>query len=183
MKTGVIPSILLCIVCLFPTCVFGFCFEEAGNRYGINPELLKTIAKTESNLNQKALNQNRNGTLDIGLMQINTTWLKTAEVNFDNLVEDACYNVMTGARILRQCMDRYGYNWEAIGCYNAAAKNKRIEYAWRIFHELKDRPFGQTANKAVANYESSPDVLKQNINTSTLLFCVRDISETRRGIR
>ena len=50
-------------------------FVEASKKYNINPKMLYSIAKFESNLNSKALAKNRNGSLDIGLMQINSIHL------------------------------------------------------------------------------------------------------------
>ncbi|MDI6890539.1 MAG: lytic transglycosylase domain-containing protein, partial [Thermodesulfovibrionales bacterium] len=53
------------------------------------------------------------------------------------LLSDPCYNVMTGARILRLCIDKHGYTWEAVGCYNAVSRQKRIGYSWKVYKELK----------------------------------------------
>ena len=116
---------------------FAFCYEEAGLEYNINPVLLHVISKTESNLNQMAINTNPNGTQDIGLMQINSSWVKSLNLDADLLLSDPCYNLKTGAEILSKCIEQYGYNWEAIGCYNATSKDKRVKYSWRIFDRLK----------------------------------------------
>ena len=45
-----------------------FCFQEAGQMYGINPLVLRSIAKVESNTNPAAINKNSNETYDVGLM-------------------------------------------------------------------------------------------------------------------
>jgi soluble lytic murein transglycosylase-like protein len=155
-------SFISCILAaLIPITVLGFCFEDAGNTYGISPTLLESIARVESNLNPKAINKNTNGTSDIGLMQINSTWLKSMSVN-----------AMTGAWILRQCIDRHGYGWEAVGCYNAMSRDKKVNYAWKVFRQLKDE-----RNKSTGN------ILQTNKPTaSSLVFRVRDITETERGV-
>ncbi|MDV7398965.1 lytic transglycosylase domain-containing protein, partial [Arthrospira platensis SPKY1] len=52
------------------------CLDQSAQHWGINPVLLKAIAKVESGFNPQAINRsNRNGTYDIGLMQINSWWL------------------------------------------------------------------------------------------------------------
>ena len=72
--------------------VFAFCFEKAGSKYQINPDLLRAIAIVESNLNPEAINYNKNGSYDYGLMQINsTTWQKTLDYRWD-YISDPCYN-------------------------------------------------------------------------------------------
>jgi soluble lytic murein transglycosylase-like protein len=109
-----------------------FCFEEAGREYGIAPEVLWSIAKGESNLDPNAINRNTNGSYDFGLMQINSIWATTLGKERWASLGDACTNVKTGAWILRQCIDDYGYDWKAIGCYNSRTPSKRDEYARRI---------------------------------------------------
>lgn len=128
--------IALCIV-LLPLSVSPMCFEEAGRGYSISPALLYAIAKVESNLNPGAVNRNTNGSYDYGLMQINSGWYATLGRDRWDRLSDACYNVHVGAWILRQCIDRYGYTWDAVGCYNASSKPKRTAYAWKIYNTLK----------------------------------------------
>lgn len=132
------------IICLFfipylfiPSFAIAFCYEDAGSEYDINPKLLEIIALTESNLKTDALNINKNGTFDLGLMQINSSWVNALNLDAKQLLSNPCYNTMTGAKILKQCIARYGYTWEAVGCYNAASRSKRVEYSWKIFKRLK----------------------------------------------
>ena len=47
--------------------VNAFCFEEAGNAYKINPNILKAISKHESGNRAGLVLKNANGSLDIGL--------------------------------------------------------------------------------------------------------------------
>jgi soluble lytic murein transglycosylase-like protein len=96
---------------------FRFCFHRAGVMYHVSPDLLKAIARVESGLNPSALNRNRNGSYDYGLMQINSRWYETLGDDWRHL-SDPCYNVLVGAWILRQCIDRYGYTWDAVACYH-----------------------------------------------------------------
>lgn len=50
-----------------------FCYEEAGNSYGISPHLLHAISKGESNFYPLSVNHNTNGSYDFVLMQINSS--------------------------------------------------------------------------------------------------------------
>lgn len=113
---------------------YAFCYEEAGNRYGISPNLLHAISKAESSFNPVAINYNSNGSYDYGLMQINSSWeptLRKLGVPWDSLA-NPCTNVMIGAWVLSQCIQDYGYTWSAVGCYNSRTPNKRDRYAARI---------------------------------------------------
>lgn len=150
-----------------------FCFEDAGRAYGISPVLLENIAKVESNLNPKAMHKNYNGSYDIGLMQINSFWIKIFNLNTDELLNNPCANTMVGAHVLRQCIDKHGYTWEAVGCYNAMNRGKRINYAWKVFSKLKEEGDKQTASN------QRPAVRIQN---PSLFFSVRDEAEVDRGI-
>jgi hypothetical protein len=147
-----------------------FCFEEAGRVHGVSHELLQSIARVESGLNSKAVNKNRNGSSDLGLMQINSAWIEILNLNRDELISNPCYNVMTGAGILRQCIDRYGYTWEAVGCYNAKSKGKRVGYSWKIFRELKK----EKSRKIEKNMKSQPETVNSD---QSLQFRVRDMEK------
>jgi soluble lytic murein transglycosylase-like protein len=116
---------------------YSFCFQEAGQLYGINPMVLRSIAKVESNTKPDAVNKNSNGTSDVGLMQINTIWKMTLGEDRWRYLGDACYNTKTGAWILATCINKYGYNWKAIGCYNSQTPEKSEIYAKRVFSQLE----------------------------------------------
>lgn len=143
-----------------------FCFDEAARTYGINPDLLRGIARIESKNNPSALNRNQNGSTDLGIMQINSSWIKPLGLDQEELLRNPCYNVMTGARILKKCMDKHGYTWEAIGCYNAVNHTARVGYSWKIFSELSR---GYVHNTQATHGTSS--------NGSSLHFAVREKGE------
>ena len=104
-------------------------------------------------MNPQAVHINKNGTFDSGLMQVNSWWITRLELDRGSLLSDPCYNVKTGARILRECIDRFGYNWNAVGCYNAGTADKKINYSWKIYHQLKN---GMKSQKTNRNKPSSP---------------------------
>lgn len=113
------------------------CFAEAGSEYSINPQILKAIAKVESNFNPRAVNWNKNGTYDFGIMQINSSWYYALGKDWWMTLGDPCSNIKGGAKILSGCMKKYGYSWEAIGCYNSQTPSKRDKYALSVFKQLQ----------------------------------------------
>jgi len=101
-------------------------FKEAGTKYGIDPKILVAIAENESSLNHKAINKaNRNKTIDVGVMQINSCHFKTLKkyTNDLNDLYDARFNIHVGAWVLKRCINRFGVNWKAVDCYNKGAGN------------------------------------------------------------
>jgi len=128
----------LILLLLAPTS-YATCWKLASHTYSIEPRLLKAIAIVESNLDPKAININTNGSVDIGLMQINSMHLprlKTLGVSKQLLQSDPCVSLMVGAYILNEMISRYGYSWEAVGAYNAglasSRKNLRDKYAKKV---------------------------------------------------
>ena len=164
-----IVRLLIACLLLVPDISGAFCFDEAGKTYGINPQLLQSIARIESNLNPNAINKNSNGSTDMGIMQVNSSWIASLGLDSGRLVSDPCYNVMTGARILRHCIDKHGYTWEAVGCYNAVSRHKRVDYSWKVYNKLKAEVKSQTQNSKLKTQNS-------NFRTpnSSLFFSVRD---------
>ena len=161
--------LVICVALLIPSTLQAFCFEDAEKACGIDRGLLETIAAVESNMNPNAFHRNRNGSSDLGLMQINSAWIDILKLDRDKLMSDPCYNVMTGAKILKQCIDRFGMEWVAVGCYNSADSQKRINYAWEVFQKLKTR--GKRKMEEPEKREAR--------SASSLVFTVRDV--TREG--
>ncbi|AIY39646.1 Hpa2 protein [Collimonas arenae] len=114
------------------------CWQQAATRYGVNPDLLYAIAKTESSLNPRAINRNKDGTYDIGLMQINSRWFPQLEkygVDREQLF-DPCVSIQIGAWILAQNMRRLGNSWNAVGAYNSGNPVLRMKYAMRVYRNI-----------------------------------------------
>lgn len=115
-------------------------WEEIAAKYYVNPRVLYAIAVTESNLNPMAINKgNGNGTEDVGMMQINSSWYPRLKRDFgisrDDLF-DPCVSLDVGAWVLADNMRRMGNNWDAIGAYNAISPHKRQRYAQKVFDNL-----------------------------------------------
>lgn len=123
------------------------CWNLAENTYGVEARLLQAIAVVESNMNPLAYNKNKNGTYDIGLMQINSihlSRLKKLGVNEKLIKSNACISVMIGASILKNMVNRYGYNWEAVGAYNAGTGKNRSELRRKYAQKVQKVYAGKT---------------------------------------
>ncbi|AKM32820.1 hypothetical protein AB870_13005 [Pandoraea faecigallinarum] len=118
------------------------CWDVAAERYRLDPLLLYAIAQVESNLDMTARNTNRNGTYDIGLMQINSIHLPKLSrygVTERRLRDDACASITAGAWILAGFVRQYGYGWEAVGAYNAGTGDARATLRRRYADKVRRR--------------------------------------------
>lgn len=98
-------------------------------------------------MNPYAVGNNHDGTHDVGLMQINSSHFPELErqgIDEYRLMTEPCTSIMAGASILSGMIKVYGYNWEAVGAYNAGLKKenypKRMMYAhkvWSKYQQLK----------------------------------------------
>ncbi|SDV00451.1 Transglycosylase SLT domain-containing protein [Pseudomonas mucidolens] len=146
MKRVFAPALLL-IVLVGSNEARGFCWLEAANRHDIEPELLQAIAAVESGYRPKAMNySNHNGSRDIGLMQINSIHLPRLlkqGITEQRLLAEPCLSVDVGASILAGFIKQFGYNWTAVGAYNAGpgagARREalRLRYAQRIWERYE----------------------------------------------
>jgi len=116
-----------------------YCFERAGEEYGISPLLLWAIAKQESSFNPRAVNRsNADGSVDVGIMQINSYWGKELGEDFWYAQADPCFNIRSGAFVLASCFAQYGKTWAGLGCYNAQSTDKQMHYAKTILGQIKN---------------------------------------------
>lgn len=113
-----------------------FCYKQAGAEYGLAPEILQSISATESENRPYAVHWNKDGAFDAGLMQINSSWEKSVGKESWSKLFDPCTNVRIGAWILAKCVRRYGYGWQAVGCYHSSTPSNRDVYANKIAHAL-----------------------------------------------
>ena len=123
------------------------CWEHAAQAYGLHALELQAHACVESSLRLDAINDShlaRTGSVDIGLMQINSRNLSGLGLTREQLLTDACTSIDAGARILSDVKRRHGDSWTATGAYNAACTQlqgeaceyARATYAWKVYRAM-----------------------------------------------
>lgn len=133
-------AILFCAV--FPASAWATCWQQAGARYDIDPLLLYAIGEQETGLRSGVISHNRDGSYDIGLMQINSRHLPQLArqgISKARLLNDSCVSVMVSASILSDFMQRMGSTWEAVGAYNAGASPARRPLRQRYAQQVWQR--------------------------------------------
>ena len=117
----------------------GNCWADASKYHNVDMWLLISIAYVESRFKFNAINVNKNGSIDLGVMQINTIWLPELNkfgINKDDLF-DPCKSIFIGAWILSKNIKQYGYTWRAIGAYNSRTPSIAIKYATKVYEVHK----------------------------------------------
>lgn len=135
---------LILLACIGAQQAHAYCWSRAGEQHAIEPELLRAIADVESGLLPDAINHNKDGTRDIGLMQINSSHLPRLSaqgITEQRLLEEPCLSVEVGASVLAGFIARYGYNWTAVGAYNAGNSPRRqaarLRYARKVWQRYR----------------------------------------------
>lgn len=77
-----IKNLILLFFLVISKLAFADCFDKAGSYYHLDPDYLRAIAWQESNFNPNAKNKNKDCSLDLGIMQINTKTFKSIKKIF-----------------------------------------------------------------------------------------------------
>lgn len=122
-------------------------FDKVGEKFHIQPLLLKAIAHKESHLYNHAVNHtNTNQTEDVCMMGINSSHFHKLErfgISRQRMMDEPFLCVAAGAWVLNGFFERYGRSWDTLGMYNTGPnprlKGIRTQYAnsvRRIYLEL-----------------------------------------------
>jgi len=131
------------------------CFDDAAAWQHVNSTILQAIAWQESHNHATAIPKNENGSIDYGLMQINSIHLAALArygIDRDSLMVP-CKNVYIAAWRLRIQVVRYGQTWAAVDAYHSATPSLRDDYARKIaaivkrWQETPVRTIQQQANR------------------------------------
>jgi soluble lytic murein transglycosylase-like protein len=114
------------------------CISAAADYHGVNPWVLRAILKVESDFNPSAVNRNANGTLDVGMAQINSIHfaeLARWGIAPSNLM-DGCIATYVAAWHLARQIKTYGNSWFAIASYHSASPCQNTRYAGLLWNVL-----------------------------------------------
>lgn len=149
--------VLACLT-LQPRATCADVFTAPARYFGISPQLAMAVSWVESSwypwciniagrdyrpksraeaarLAERALARGKS--LDVGLMQINSWWLRKWKLTPAQALDPAL-NVTLGLYILAQEMRRHGSLWKAVGAYHSPAPARQKRYAGKVAKALAD---------------------------------------------
>lgn len=144
------------------------CVTQAATYHSVSPWILRAIIQVESSFNPNALNKNNNGTVDVGIAQINSMHFKELGkygIGQRELM-NGCISSYVAAWHLRKQVVAYGNTWFAVGAYHSATPcfNQRytglvwnVLLKWGVVNGPKAKPVPMAAcapNKATSKTAS-----------------------------
>lgn len=145
------------------------CMTLVANLYGIPPRVLPAIQRVEGG-RVGTVSRNRNGTEDLGVMQVNTIWIRplaqytglSEAMVRERLINDPCFNIAAAGAIFRHKLDRRrGDVLSAVGDYHSRTPHRHEAYLSRVTEAARQmfveprpatgaRPAGQPGGQAQA---------------------------------
>jgi hypothetical protein len=119
------------------------CIETAASVYRLPPAVILILLSVEDGSLGRT-SQNTNQTVDIGPMQVNSTWVPAVAKHwraspsetYAALRDSFCANVEAGSWILRQAMDEaHGDFWEGVGFYHSHDPGYQADYLRKVLRQ------------------------------------------------
>jgi len=114
------------------------CIPAAAQHHRIDPRLLRAVLKVESDLRPWALGRNANGTVDMGMAQINSIHLPELArhgIQSQHLF-DPCVASYVAAWLLRKNIDRHGLTWRGVAAYHSLTPEHNQRYQGLLMKAL-----------------------------------------------
>ena len=114
------------------------CVTAAAQHHAVNPWLLRAILKVESDFKAGAVNRNSNGSVDVGMAQINS-------IHFPELARwgiapahllDGCTATYVAAWHLARQLRRHGNSWYGVASYHSTSPCQNARYAGLLWNTL-----------------------------------------------
>ncbi len=124
--------------------IIATCMMMAAQTYTVPPAVLVGIMKVEGGKVGQAV-ANKNGTHDLGIMQINTIWVpeladkwKVSKPHAQKMIrDDPCINIHVAAWILRQRIDYTGNLTKGIAGYHSFTPRFGNPYALKVIAAMR----------------------------------------------
>lgn len=114
------------------------CIQGAAKQQRIHPAVLRAVLSVESRLDPFARNVNANGSVDLGIGQINSVHLP--ELSRMGIQEkhllDPCIGPYVAAWHLARQLRRYGENWWGVGAYHSTTPQHNQRYQVLVYNEM-----------------------------------------------
>jgi hypothetical protein len=116
------------------------CMMAVSQFYHLPPRVLPSIQVVEAG-HPGTISRNLNGTGDLGVMQVNSTWVPvfarswhiTPRVVAERLIEDPCFNIAAAGAIMRIYLDESrGDVVQAVGYYHSHTPELASAYQIRV---------------------------------------------------
>lgn len=110
------------------------CINTAAIEFSVPAKLIITVLQIERGKNGKAI-KNKNGTYDLGVMQINSCWLPALEkfsISREAIQFDPCVNVRVGTWILAKAIASDQDLLKGISNYHSRTPNYNNRYAQKV---------------------------------------------------
>lgn len=132
------------------------CVDDAAARFRVPPSLIRAILAVEGG-RTGAVATNRNGSFDIGPMQINSIWLPEIEKrggSLELILHHRCANVHFGTWLLARelagadpaTLDRTTF-WRAVGNYHSRTPELNRRYAERVWAAWRRQQDGERTTR------------------------------------
>lgn len=114
------------------------CIVPAAQRQGLNPQILRAILQVESSMRPDVVNHNANGSIDVGMAQINS-------IHFPELSQwgitpqkllDPCVATHVAAWHLKRGLMKHGDTWFGVAAYHSVTPEHNARYQTLVRKEL-----------------------------------------------
>lgn len=115
------------------------CILPAAKKHGLNPKILRAILQVESAMNPNAVHRNTNGSIDVGMAQINS-------IHFPELSQwgitpqkllDPCVATHVAAWHLKRGLVKHGHTWFGVAAYHSVTPEHNARYQILVQKELQ----------------------------------------------
>jgi Transglycosylase SLT domain len=127
------------------------CMLTVSQFYHLPPRVLPSIQVVEAG-RPGTISRNHNGTGDLGVMQVNSTWVPflarpwnlTPRVVARRLIDEPCFNIFAAGAIMRIYLDEtHGDVVRAVGYYHSHTPERASDYQIKVIrasYSLFGRP-------------------------------------------